>query len=299
MELSHLLPLALLVVPVGWGIYGYFKSRPVNKPLSISHARSSPWPLIINSAVLYALSFNLIFFIQELFLALGKKWLGLKAFLYHNNHSWEGSHPMERLAQGYGALAILITGMICWFIARRMKRSSHWIQLFFLWMSFEGLSQSIPQFITAKMAPDTDTGQAFTYLGIGNTTGYFICIAGIISMLMIGASFSRYLLQLAPSVNYTDDAAKRFGYLFKIAVLASLAGIVLIIPFRIMPWKQVMAPIMVTLISVPMIFANAWRVKAVNPVNNDVNKKIYVLPVLTLIIVLIIFQFVLAKGVEV
>jgi len=298
MELSHLLPLALLVVPVIWGIYGYFKTRSVNNIPSTSHSAQSAWPLIINSAVLYALAFNLIFFVQELFLALGKRWLGLKAYLYHNNHNWDGEHPMERLAQGYGAVAILIVGIICLFIARSLKRSTHWMQLFFLWMSFQGFVQSLPQFITAKAAPDTDTGQAFTYLGIGDTAGIIITIAGIIAMLVIGASYSRYLLQLAPTTEQTDKPAKRFGYLFKIAIAASLIGIVLIIPFRIMPWDRALAPVAVTMISIPMVFAHAWKVERINPINSEVNKKIFLVPVLILIAVLLIFQFILAKGVE-
>lgn len=298
MVLSHLLPLALLIVPVAWGIYGYVKSKSSDSISSPSQNITSSWPLIINSAVLYALAFNLIFFIQELFLTLGKKWLGLKAFLYHNNHDWEGSHPMERLAQGYGAVAILITGIICLVIARRMKTSVHWLHLFFLWMSFQGFAQSIPQFITANSAPDTDTGQAFTYLGIGDTAGIIITIAGIIAMLVIGASYSRYLLQLAPTTEQTDKPAKRFGYIFKIAVAASLIGIVLIIPFRIMPWSRAFAPIGVTLISIPMVFANAWKVTAINPIGNDVNRKIFLVPIVILVIVLLLFQLILAKGVE-
>lgn len=298
MVLSHLLELALLIVPVAWGIYGYIKSKSPNLISSASQNNASSWPLIINSAVLYALAFNLIFFIQELFLALGKKWLGLKAFLYHNNHNWEGNHPMESLAQGYGAVAILITGIICLVIARRMKTSVHWLHLFFLWMSFQGFIQSIPQFISAKAAPDTDTGQAFTYLGIGETAGVIIAIAGVVIMLGIGASFSRYLLQLAPSAADTDQPKQRFSYLFKIAVAASLIGIVLIIPFRIMPWSRAFAPIGVTLISIPMVFANAWKVTAINPVGNDVNRKIFLVPIVILAIVLLLFQLILAKGVE-
>lgn len=298
MVLSHLLPFALLIVPIAWGVYGYFKSRSANNSPSTSETTASSWPLIINSAVLYALAFNLIFFIQELFLALGKRWLGLKAYLYHNNHNWDGNHPMERLAQGYGAVAILIVGIICLVIARSIKRSTQWIQLFFLWMSFQGFAQSVPQFITAKAAPDTDTGQAFTYLGIGSTAGIVICIAGIILMLFIGASFSRYLLQLAPNSDHTDTPGKRFGYLFKIAVAASLIGIVLIIPFRIMPWDRAIAPVAVTLISIPMVFANAWKINNIDPVNNEVNKKIFVVPVILLIVLLLVFQLILAKGVE-
>jgi hypothetical protein len=205
---------------------------------------------------------------------------------------------MERLAQGYGAVAILIVGIICLFVARRIKRSAHWVQLFFLWMSFQGFVQSLPQFITAKAAPDTDTGQAFTYLGIGDTAGIVICITGILIMLFIAASFSRYLLQLAPNSDHTNTTRNRFGYLFKIAVASSLIGIVLIIPFRIMPWDRAIAPVAVTLISIPMVFANAWKINNVNPVNSDVNKKIFVVPVILLIALLLIFQLILAKGVE-
>lgn len=296
MELSHLLPLSLLVVPVIWGVYGYFRTRKDRKQ-AIEKTGSS-WPLIINSAVLYALAFNTIFFIQELFLALGKKWLGLKAYLYHNNHNWEGYHPMEGLAQGYGAAAIFITGVICLVIARRIKLSTHWLQLFFLWMAFQGLAQSLPQFITAAMAPDTDTGQAYTYLGIADQVGLLISIAGIILMLLIGMAYSQYLLQLAPSNNDTANASRRFNYIFRIGVAASIIGIMLIIPFRIMPWSRATAPLFVTLLSIPMVFANAWKAKPGYTINSEVNRKIFIWPVIFLIILLLIFQLILAKGVE-
>lgn len=253
---------------------------------------------VINSAMLYALAFNLIFFIQELFLTLGKRWLGLKAVLYHNNHNWFGEHPKERLAQGYGALAIFIAAIVFLIIARAMKNSKHWMQLFFLWLSFQGFAQSLPQFITAFMAPDTDTGQAFNYLGLSQTTGLIISIISIIFMLSIGAMFSKYLLQLASSMITTESAKARFGFIFRVGVLASIIGIIIIIPYRIMPWERATAPVFVTLLSMPMVFANVWNVKPLVPVNNDVNKKILFTPVIFLIILLLVFQLVLAKGVE-
>lgn len=296
MVLSHLLPLTLLVIPIIWGIYGYLKNRKQSTPSF--EKPGSPWPLIINSAVMYALAFNLIFFIQELFLALGKKWLGLKAYLYHNNHNWEGNHPMQDLAQGYGATAIFITGVICLLIARRVKLSTHWLQLFFLWMAFQGFAQSLPQFITAAMAPDTDTGQAYTYLGITDSTGLLISIAGILLMLLTGKAYSQYFLQLAPSEKHILTASRRFNYLFQVTVAASVIGIMLIIPFRIMPWSRATAPVFVTLLSVPMVFANAWKAKVSYTINSKVNRKIFIWPVILLIGLLLFFQLVLAKGME-
>ena len=290
---SHLLPLSLLVIPLFWGIYGFIKTRGARYKVSYPG-----FALIINSAVSYALAFNIIFFIQELFLALGKRWLGLRAVLYHNNHNWYGEHPMDDLAQGYGAAAIFITAIICFITARAMKNSKHWLQLFFLWMSFQGFAQSIPQFITAFMAPDTDTGQAFTYLGLSQSTGWIIAIIGIVLMLLIGCLFAKYLLQLSSSMSITENAGSRFGYLSRIALLASVIGIILIIPFRIMPWERASAPVFVTLLSIPMVFAHAWKIKPLAPINNDVNKKIFIIPIALLIVLLLIFQLILAKGVE-
>ena len=291
---SHLLPLLLLLIPILWGLYGFIKTRG-----SARNKINYPgFALIINSAMLYALAFNIIFFIQELFLALGKRWLGLKAVLYHNNHNWYGEHPMDDLAQGYGAVAIFITALICLIIARSMKGSRHWMHLLVLWMAFQGFAQSIPQFITAFMAPDTDTGQAFTYLGLGQTSGWIISIAGIIAMLVIGALFTKYFLQLAPSSFVTENAGSRFGYLSRITLLASVIGIILIIPFRIMPWERASAPVFVTLFSIPMVFAHAWKIKPLVPVDNDVNKKILIKPLILLVAMLLIFQLILAKGIE-
>ena len=291
---SHLLPLLLLLIPILCGLYGFIKTRDRAK----NKINYLGFALIINSAVLYALAFNIIFFIQELFLALGKRWLGLKAVLYHNNHNWYGEHPMDDLAQGYGAVSIFITAIICFIIARTMKHSTHWMHLFVLWMAFQGFAQSIPQFITAFMAPDTDTGQAFTYLGLSEATGWIISITGIILMLVIGSLFTKYLLQLAPSSTITQNAGARFGYLSRIVLLASVIGIILIIPFRVMPWERASAPVFVTLLSIPMVFAHAWKIKPLAPVNNDINKKIFLMPVVLLVVLLLIFQLILAKGIE-
>jgi len=294
--INHLLPFTLLLIPLIWGLYGFFKTR--GKEKDDLALETKPGFVILNSAVLYALAFNIIFFIQELFLALGKRWLGLKAMLYHNNHNWEGSHPMESLAQGYGAAAIFITGLICLFIANKTKRSSHWIHLFFLWLAFQGLVQSIPQFITAKVAADTDTGQAFTYLGIGEGLGMLISIAGIIAMLYIGVLFSKYLLRLSPSAELIRTASERFGYLFRIALMASVVGVILILPFRIMPWDRAIAPVMVTLISIPMVFAHGWKTKVTNTINSDINQRAMILPIILLLILLLIFQLILAPGIS-
>ncbi len=49
------------------------------------------WTLVLQSALLCAFAFNLIFFIQELFLVVPKALTpGLRPTLFHNNHHWTG-----------------------------------------------------------------------------------------------------------------------------------------------------------------------------------------------------------------
>ena len=66
------------------------------------------WQPIVHSMLAYILAFNIIFFIQELFLVLPKAFTpGLRPTLFHNNHRWDGEHPLASLFQGTGALTYL------------------------------------------------------------------------------------------------------------------------------------------------------------------------------------------------
>lgn len=58
---------------------------------------------MISSTLFYTLAFNLLFFIQELFLVLPKALTpNLSPILYHNNHSWTGENRLAFLFQRNG-----------------------------------------------------------------------------------------------------------------------------------------------------------------------------------------------------
>jgi len=65
-----------------------------------------------------------------------------------------------------------------------------------------------------------------------------------------------------------------------------------------MPWNRAMALVLVTLISIPMVFANAWKVTEVQTINSKINQKVYLMPVALLILLLLVLQLILAKGME-
>src|SRR4051794_17995728 len=65
----------------------------------------------LNSALAYALSFNVVFFIQYLALVVPKAMTpGLHPIIFHNSHRWSGDNPIAALLQGTGALTTILTG---------------------------------------------------------------------------------------------------------------------------------------------------------------------------------------------
>jgi len=295
MQILHLSFLVLFVGPIVWGLYGYFRFHR-NQPSSPAAGASGA--LIINSAILYALAFNLIFFIQEFFLALGKKLLGLHAILYHNNHNWVGSHPKEMLAQGEGALAIFITGVICLAVFLIVRAQKNKISLFLFWLFFQAFMQALPQVAAAALAPDDDVGQAMVYLGIPLSWKIALGVGAIFLMILLASFSARYLLEYAPSKAWLETPAQRWRYITKIALIPALLGIALIIPFRLPPLSRIEAPIMVTIASVPWIVANYWRVEDATPHDHEANEKLQTIPIMALMVLLAIFQFILRKGIR-
>jgi len=95
---------------------------------------------ILNLAVLYALAFNLIYFIHELGLVVAGAWMENDPVLFHNNMNYlNTSHPSFVLAYAGGPLAVLIVGLLCAGLYYVLRRNESVIKLFVFWSSYHGL----------------------------------------------------------------------------------------------------------------------------------------------------------------
>ena len=128
------------------------------------------WTTVGVSALLYTLAFNLTFFLQELFLVVPKALTpGLQPTLYHNNHLWNGSHPLASLFQGTGALATMIVGLVCLLAVRAGRpRAGAW-RLFVIWMAYCGLLMALPQVVIGALSTGSDVGMAMVYFGMSQS----------------------------------------------------------------------------------------------------------------------------------
>ncbi|WP_430817591.1 hypothetical protein [Carboxylicivirga sp. RSCT41] len=285
---------ALLIGPLLWGVFNLFKYKDVSVPKPHNWCYT-----MINSAVMYAIAFNLIFFLQELFLVLGKKALGLTAFLYHNNHTWEGEHPMVLLMQGSGAASIFLIGVICIVIYRLIINSQSNLKIVVLWLAFHGLIQSLPQVTIAYLAPHTDVGEALiAYLNLSKTTLIAMSITAVIAIVVICGWFSRQLLNIASEDVSLMKAKEKLKYIRFIAVGPALIGSILIVPFRIPPINQAITPFIVFAVSIPWVWSSAAVAKPIRNTSNRINEKIHWGPIVFFIVLLLFFQLVLAPGVK-
>lgn len=293
MNLVQLFFLILIISPIGLGLFNQYQNKGLEAP-----EKTGFYYGLINSAILYALAFNLIFFFQELFLVLGKKYLGLTAYLYHNNHTWDGTHPMASLMQGSGALAIFIIGLICLIWFQLIRKSASFWKVLVLWLAFQGLLQSIPQVMVAFFDKNTDVGQALAgYLNLDFPILPILAIASIWAIALVSIWFCRPLLETAPAEIDFDNSKVRLRYIRFIAAGAALLGCFLIIPFRILPMIQVIAPFIVSVFSIPWTWTVASRIKNIDRIYNNINEKIHWQPIALLIILLLIFRFILAPGI--
>jgi hypothetical protein len=292
--------LVLIVGPLSLGLRGMLSARHSAAGAVTEPAMPWKWKLTVSSAMLYALAFNLTFFIQELFLVLPKALTpGLRPTLFHNNHRWEGESPLASLFQGTGALAILITGVVCALLLRRGLGHSPAVRLFLIWMTYNGFLQSLPQVIIGAVNPHNDVGMAMDYLRLGTPVKTAIALVALAAIPLVALSLRRPLLSLAvePSCIATSWARARFA--FRVATLPAITGILLIVPFRVpREWVEVvMVPLVVAVVGVAWLQAGAWDVGGVRAVGGPGVRSI-AYPLGALLVLLLIFQFLLRPGVR-
>ena len=293
MQIGLIMTLFLLGVPIVIGAVGWFGAR------SEKRAESVPdWRLSWLSLLSYVLAFNLTFFIQELFLVLPKAFVpGLRPILYHNNHDWLGNSPLAELFQGTGALAILISGLVFAMLAGRSENRSSTTRLFFVWMAYNGLFQSLPQWAFAAVTPGNDTARALDYFGLSFSAQLVIGLVAVAAMIGAGILLARRFLELGQP-EWIANGRARASFVLRIAVIPTVLAIPILIAFRVpREWDEVIIPtIAVPLVGLIWVQALSWRTRvAARPIGPSRN---LLWPAVLALALLAVFQLVLRPGVR-
>lgn len=287
--------LAAFGLPLVFGLAGLIGRGP---------AASGPRPrwdlrLSLVSGLLYVLAFNLVFIVQELFLVLPKAMTpGLHPVLFHNNHRWSGHNPLESLFQGTGALAILLIGLaaLAWLKFRPPRDVN--LRLFVIWLAFQGVFQSLPQVVVGAALAENDVGMAMDYFHLDSHAMVHAALLALFVMAAVGIFLSRRFLQLAGEAASIETRGRRTAFVFQAATLPALAGVALLLPFRVPGSldQVVIWPALVALIGIAWVQAFAWRASGARPEPTTGAPSIRA-PLAALALVLAVFQLVLRRGI--
>ena len=287
------LTLFLLGVPILIGAAGWLRSRSEKAVAAVPD-----WHLSWLSLLTYVLAFNLTFFIQELFLVVPKAFVpGLRPILYHNNHDWLGDSPLAELFQGTGALAILISGLLFAALARHSSARSSTTRLFFLWMAYNGLFQSLPQWAFAAVTPGNDTARALHYFHLSFAAQLLVGLLAVAMIVAAGLFMTRRFLELAEP-QWTENARSRAAFVFRAAVIPTLLAIPVLIAFRVpREWDEVVIPtIAVPLVGLIWVQALSWRTEVTaRPLSRS---RELLWPAMLVLALLAVFQLVLRPGIR-
>lgn len=252
---------------------------------------------ILNGTILFALAFNIIYFMHELGLVVAGAWLGNDPILFHNNmHFMDLSQPLQNLAFSAGPAAVFILGLICGSVYLGMRRSTGAFKLFVFWLSYHGLWLFLAQVPEIAFAAHGDFARGIAFLQLSQPARVVGAIFGLIGLVLLGLFATKPLLETAITDDELTTASNRRKLILQSGVLPWLLGAILIIPFRVPPLDRALLPFIG---GFPLILTllNAGRVKNLQAQENAVNKKLAWGGMVTLAGVFLFFRLVLASGV--
>lgn len=285
---------AFLVGPLLWSLVLLVRSPRGYGP-------RSPWNLSLTlaSSLAFALAFNLMFFVQELFLVIPKALTpGLKPTLFHNNHDWTGTNPLAELFQGTGAVATLIVGLTLLLWATRRSPGSAGARLVVVWAGLLGVLSALLQVLIGTAVPQNDVGRAMTYLGLHPFAKFSACVAAVMVMALACGMAAPIFLSLVPGAE-TQGPRGRARTMFRYAVLPALGAVALVIPFRAPgPLVELLFPPVVAAVTAS-VWLQAWAWGAPRAPAPAVDLR-WAAPVLAvaLAVLLGVFQVILRPGVH-
>ena len=287
--------LVLIVGPLLLASAGWLRAR--TEPATQAVAWDTRLTLL--SALLYTLAFNLVFFVQELFLVLPKAFTpGLQPTLFHNNHRWEGEHALAGLFQGTGALATFALGLGCLLLLRRGVGRATAPRLFLIWLAYCGVFMALPQVVVGALSAGSDVGMAMDYFRLSATVKNIAALLALAAIPLFAREFSQHLLGLASKSAQLAGAGARSRFVFQAATLPALAAIVLILSFRVpREWIEVVfLPVIVAVVGMFWIQSGAWRLRTVKATGSPAAVSL-VYPLAAVIALLLVFQLLLRPGI--
>jgi len=258
--------------------------------------------IIINSTVLYVITFLLTTIIHEF----GHAIVGVincsQPILYHNYVEHLAINQLSILQKVSISLAgpifSLIQGILAALLFLKIRKQSLF-KLFLLWFSILGFSNFFGYLMTGPIFQEGDIGNVFLLLNIPVILQIIIALIGAIILFYIAYKLTTPFLLFSYKQEWLSEPKLRKEFLFKIIIIPWLIGaiIVTILYLPVIAIVSIIYPF-----TSGMIFIIPWKnAKRVNNLKASKIIKIgeYSYPAyFSMVILILVFKLILAYGIK-
>ena len=153
---------------------------------------------ILNAAIFFALTFNIIYFLHELALVVAGAGLGNDPILLHNNmHFLNLTQPAQNLAFAAGPVAALLAGLLGLTVYCMIRPSQRLFKLFLFWLSYNGLWLFLAQLPEIAFANHGDLARGLAIFNLSQPLRIAGALLGVAGLIGLGWFAAKPLLATA------------------------------------------------------------------------------------------------------
>lgn len=260
--------------------------------------------ITFNSAILYVIAFLLTTIIHEFLHAIIGLSFESKPVMHHNyveHLSIEHLTINQKISIALaGPLISLIQGVLSGVIYYKIRKRSHkLIHLLILWISVLGLFNFLGYAMTGFLFKNGDIGKVYT---LSNTPFWIqIVLAVLAALLLVFVAYKMTVpyLQFSYKKEWVENGKSRKNFSFHTLFLPWIIGslIVTILYLPIIALISIIYPIMSGMIFI-FPWQNAEGAEAVKTSSNQEIGKLSLLGIGILLLLILVFKFILATGIE-
>lgn len=260
--------------------------------------------ITINSAVLYIIAFLLTTMIHEFLHAIAGLSFGSNPVIHHNFVEHLSTEHLSINQKVFIALAgpliSLLQGIVASILYLKFRSKAHKLtNLFLLWFSVLGFFNFLGYLMTGFLFKVGDIGKAFS---LANTPFWIQIVLSVIASLMlvfIAYKMTAPFLKFSYKKEWVENGKSRKNFSFHILFLPWIigSGIITVLYLPVIALISIIYPVLSG-----MIFIFPWQnANRITDIQISTDRKIGKISFLTiglLLLLIILFKFILAPGVE-
>jgi len=191
-------------------------------------AKSTKPIRIINSTLMYILSFILLYFIQDFVTSIMASLHGAKPVMYYTSYKFSIKPSLDDasifLVYLAGPIVCLLIGLFSLKTFNKIKMHRSLLKVLLLWFGVNGFLMFIGQFTLTLMFPEKHLSSIFSHFKLDDDYKIVVFVISVALLIFFGIKLTKYFMYLLNTKYYLKHGSKRKQYIYQVVVLPYIIG---------------------------------------------------------------------------